>query len=108
MSNDDEKLNKESQMNVGIYAIRISLYNNLGKPVDLNSKMSVFPDGASLTSELNNHPYLSSNIKYNKTAGKKKLGVLGVDIKLMALVLLAISPTMIEKKLVSTNHPIKF
>ena len=62
MSNDDEKLNKESQMNVGIYAIRISLYNNLGKPVDLNSKMFVFPDGASLTSELNNHPYLSSNI----------------------------------------------
>ena len=65
MSDDDEKLNKESQMNVGIYAIRVSLYNNLGKPIDLNSKMFVFPDGASLTSELNNHPYLSSNIKYN-------------------------------------------
>jgi hypothetical protein len=27
--------------------------------------MFVFPDGSSLTSELNNHPYLSSNIKYN-------------------------------------------
>jgi hypothetical protein len=65
MSDDDEKLNKESQLNIGIYAIRISLYNNLGKPVDLNSKMFVFPDGASLTSELNNHPYLSTNIKYN-------------------------------------------
>lgn len=65
MSNDDEKLNKESQLNVGIYAIRVSLYNNLGKPVDLNSKMFVFPDGSSLTSELNNNPYLSSNIKYN-------------------------------------------
>jgi hypothetical protein len=62
---DDDKLNKESQLNIGIYAIRVSLYNNLGKPVDLNSKMFVFPDGSSLTSELNNHPYLSSNIKYN-------------------------------------------
>ena len=66
MSDDiDEKLNKESQLNIGIYAIRVSLYNNLGKPVDLSSKMFVFPDGASLTSDLNNHPYLSSNIKYN-------------------------------------------
>ena len=65
MSDDNEKLNKESQLNVGIYAIRVSLYNNLGKPVDLNSKMFVFPDGSSLTSELNNNPYLSSNIKYN-------------------------------------------
>ena len=46
MSDDNEKLNKESQLNVGIYAIRVSLYNNLGKPVDLNSKMFVFPDGS--------------------------------------------------------------
>lgn len=63
--NADDKLNKESKINIGIYAIKITLYNNLGKPVDLNPKMFVFPDGSSLKSELNSHPYLSSNIKYN-------------------------------------------
>lgn len=63
--NKYEKLKKESKINIGIYAIKITLYNNLGKPVDLNPKMFVFSDGSSLTMDLNSHPFLSTNIKYN-------------------------------------------
>jgi hypothetical protein len=59
------KMYEKSQMNIGIHSIKVTIYNNLGKQVDLNAKMFVFQEKSASISDANENPYLSTNIEYN-------------------------------------------